>query len=75
MIHAAVAAVTRRIVERSQPGRRAYLDLIDRERENAVRRPNLGCANLAHAYAGTDEDREAMKADRGMNIGLVTAYN
>ncbi|MBM6574973.1 phosphogluconate dehydratase [Microvirga sp. SRT01] len=75
MIHAAVAAVTQRIVERSQPGRRTYLDLIDRERENAVRRPNLGCANLAHAYAGTDEDREAMKADRGMNIGLVTAYN
>ena len=35
----------------------------------------LGCANLAHGYAGTEEDREAMKADRGMNIGIVTSYN
>ena len=70
-----VAAVTARIVERSRPSRAAYLDLIAREAESAVRRPNLGCANLAHAYAGTEEDRDAMKADRGMNIGLVTAYN
>ncbi|MBJ6121226.1 phosphogluconate dehydratase [Sphingomonas sp. BT553] len=75
MLNAAVAAVTDRIVERSRSTRRAYLDLIDRERENGIRRPNLGCANLAHAYAGTDEDREAMKADRGMNIGIVTSYN
>lgn len=70
-----VLAVTQRIIERSRPARRAYLDLIDRERETQVRRPNLGCANLAHAYAGTDEDRDAMRADRGMNIGIVTAYN
>jgi phosphogluconate dehydratase len=75
MMKDAVAAVTDRIVARSREGRRAYLDLIDRERENGIRRPQLGCANLAHAYAGTDEDREAMKADRGMNIGIVTAYN
>ena len=71
----AVAAVTERIIARSRDGRRAYLDLIDRERDNGIRRPQLGCANLAHAYAGTDEDRDAMKADRGMNIGIVTAYN
>ncbi|WP_230481711.1 phosphogluconate dehydratase [Sphingomonas sp. Leaf21] len=74
-LNAAVSAVTDRIIERSRPGRRAYLDLIEREAETAVRRPNLGCANLAHAYAGTEEDRDAMKADRGMNIGIVSAYN
>lgn len=74
-LNAAVSAVTDRIIERSRPGRQAYLDLIAREAATAIRRPNLGCANLAHAYAGTDEDREAMKADRGMNIGIVTAYN
>ena len=71
----AVTAVTDRIIERSRPLRAAYLSLIERERDNGIRRPNLGCANLAHAYAGTDEDRDAMKADRGMNIGIVTAYN
>jgi phosphogluconate dehydratase len=70
-----VAAVTGRIVERSRESRAAYLGLIAREAETAVRRPALGCANLAHAYAGTEEDRDLMKADRGMNIGLVTAYN
>lgn len=74
-LNAAVSAVTDRIIERSRPGRQAYLDLIAHEAETAVRRPNLGCANLAHAYAGTEEDRDAMKADRGMNIGIVSAYN
>ncbi|MBI0474769.1 phosphogluconate dehydratase [Sphingomonas sp. MA1305] len=71
----AVSAVTDRIIERSRPRRSAYLALIKRERENGVRRPQLGCANLAHAYAGTEEDRDAMRHGPGMNIGIVTAYN
>ena len=71
----AVSAVTDRIIERSRPSRAAYLALIERERDTWIGRPSLGCANLAHAYAGTPEDREAMKADGGMNIGIVTAYN
>jgi phosphogluconate dehydratase len=70
-----VSAVTDRIIDRSRASRAAYLALIERERDAHVRRPNLGCANLAHAYAGTAEDRDAMKADAGMNIGIVTAYN
>ena len=70
-----VLAVTERIVERSRPTRRAYLDLIEREREGQVRRPNLGCANLAHAYAGTEEDRDVQRGGAAMNIGIVTAYN
>lgn len=70
-----VAAVTDRIVERSRAGRRRYLDLVARERETWVGRPRLGCANLAHAYAGTPEDRDAMVPAQAMNIGLVTAYN
>ncbi|MGY4398356.1 phosphogluconate dehydratase [Sphingomonas sp. UYAg733] len=74
-LHAAVAAVTDRIIERSRPTREAYLALIRHERDNSVHRPMLGCANLAHGYAGTDEDRDAMKAGGGMNIGIVTAYN
>ncbi len=74
-LHAAVAAVTDRIIERSRPTRDAYLALIRHERDNNVHRPMLGCANLAHGYAGTDEDRDAMKAGGGMNIGIVTAYN
>ncbi len=74
-MHSAVAAVTDRIIERSRPSRARYLALIERERDTWIGRPSLGCANLAHAYAGTDEDRDAMKANGGMNIGIVTAYN
>ncbi|WP_288456107.1 phosphogluconate dehydratase [uncultured Sphingomonas sp.] len=72
----AVSAVTDRIIERSRPTRSAYLSLIERERDGWIGRPRLGCANLAHAYAGTPEDRDAMKTQaQAMNIGLVTAYN
>jgi phosphogluconate dehydratase len=74
-LNAVVAAVTDRIIERSRRGRTAYLDLIEREREQTVRRPQMGCANIAHAYAGTEEDRDTLRADAGMNIGIVTAYN
>ena len=74
-LHPAIAAVTDRIIERSKPTRDAYLALIRREREGGVDRPILGCANLAHGYAGTEEDRDTMRGGRAMNIGIVTAYN
>ncbi|MFN3435134.1 MAG: phosphogluconate dehydratase [Sphingomonas sp.] len=70
-----VSAVTDRIIARSRESRAAYLALIERERENGAHRPQLGCANLAHAYAGTEEDRDTMRAGQAMNIGIVTAYN
>lgn len=74
-LHAEIAAVTDRVIERSRAGRTAYLDLIRRERESGNDRPKLGCANLAHAYAGTEEQREELKTGTRMNIGIVTAYN
>ena len=74
-IHSEVAAVTERIVRRSCEGRGRYLALIDGERRHGFERPTLGCANLAHGYAGTDEDRAVMKAGRAMNVAIVTAYN
>ncbi|NLS28588.1 Phosphogluconate dehydratase [Sphingomonas sp. S2M10] len=74
-LHAEIAAVTDRVIERSKAGRTAYLDLIRRERESGNDRPKLGCANLAHAYAGTEEQREALKTGARMNIGIVTSYN
>ncbi|MCY1169574.1 Phosphogluconate dehydratase [compost metagenome] len=35
----------------------------------------MGCANAAHAYAGTEEDRPALTSGKTMNIGIVTSYN
>jgi phosphogluconate dehydratase len=74
-LHAEIAAVTDRVITRSKAGRARYLAMIARERESGNDRPKLGCANLAHAYAGTNEQRDQLKAGRSMNIGIVTAYN
>ena len=71
----AVAAVTDRVIERSRESRAAYLALLDAQAGDGLRRGNLGCANLAHGYAGTHEDRDAMRDARAMNIGIVTSYN
>ena len=74
-LNPAIASVTARIVDRSKETRRAYLDLIARERDGGVDRVRLSCGNLAHGFAGTAEDRDAIIGRRAMNIGIVTAYN
>ncbi len=74
-LHPEIAAVTDRIIEASRDKRAAYLTMIARERDSGADRPKLGCANLAHAYAGTDEQRDALRPANRMNIGIVTSYN
>ncbi len=74
-LHPAVEVVTERIVGRSRPTRSAYLDFIARERETGVDRPVLSCGNLAHGFAAAGEDKRAIRDGKGMNIGIVTAYN
>jgi phosphogluconate dehydratase len=74
-LHPVVAGVTERIVRRSAPSRRAYLDLIARERESGIDRPILSCGNLAHGFAAAGEDKAAIRSGRAMNIAIVTAYN
>jgi phosphogluconate dehydratase len=70
-----IAAVTDRVIARSAASRRAYLHLIDREREQGVDRPRLSCGNFAHGFAAAGEDKKAIIAQKAMNIGLVTSYN
>ena len=70
-----VEAVTARIVERSKPGRAAYLALIDRQRNAGTNRQNLSCGNLAHGFAASGDDKAVIKRGGAMNIGIVTAYN
>ena len=74
-LHPTIASVTDRIIERSRPSRAAYLDLIEREREHGVDRPNLSCGNLAHGFAAAGEDKAVIREGRTLNIGIVTAYN
>ncbi|MEG1454983.1 MAG: dihydroxy-acid dehydratase, partial [Comamonas sp.] len=75
-LNATVEAVTRRIRERSAPERGAYLQRL----QALARRPpgaqRLGCANVAHAFAGLPgNDKLRIVAERAPNIGIVTAYN
>jgi len=74
-LHPVVEKVTRRIVEKSAPARRKYLDLIERGRDAGTNRGQLSCGNLAHAFAASGDDKPAIRAAASMNIGIVTAYN
>ena len=75
-LHPAVAAVTDRIRKRSEPARAAYLQLIEQAGSRDRGADRLGCANVAHAFAGMPaNDKFRVVAQRGPNIGIVTAYN
>ena len=74
-LHPTVARVTDRIIERSKPTRRRYLDLMGEQKERGINRPRLSCGNFAHGFAGSGEDQDAIRHMRGPNIGIVTAYN
>ncbi len=67
--------VTERVIANSRDSRAAYLELMEREGDRQVNRGSLSCSNLAHAFAGAEEDQAAIMAARGPNLGVVTAYN
>jgi len=74
-LHPVLEQVTNRIIERSKTSRSAYLDLINRQREEGVHRPTMSCGNLAHGFAASGDDKSAIKLGKAMNIGIVSAFN
>lgn len=71
-----VAAVTRRIRERSAATRAAYLERVDAMAARPPRVQHKGCANVAHAVAGLPlSDRARIVVHKGPNVAIVTAYN
>jgi phosphogluconate dehydratase len=75
-LNSEVARITARIIERSRPRRSAYLAQINAAATRARGADRMGCANLAHAVAGSPpDDRFKIVAERAPNIGIVTAYN
>src|SRR2546430_17263209 len=70
-----IAAVTDRIIERSRPTRRRYLELMTEQKERGINRPRLSCGNFAHGFAASGEDKDAISHLAGPNIGIVTAFN
>jgi len=75
-LNATVEAVTRRIRERSASERGAYLQRLQAMAQRPPGAQRLGCANVAHAFAGLPgNDKLRIVAERAPNIGIVTAYN
>ena len=75
-LDATVAAVTDRIRRRSADTRADYLGHVDALRTRARGAERLGCANVAHAFAGMPaNDKLRVVAERAPHIGVVTAYN
>jgi phosphogluconate dehydratase len=83
-VHPVVLAVTRRIVERSASTRGAYLAQLGASASRKPGAERMGCANVAHAFAAmpdndkarvTGIDKFRVVAEKGPNIGIVTAYN
>jgi phosphogluconate dehydratase len=75
-LHPVVRAVTERIRERSAPRRAAYLRQIDEAASRDRGADRMGCANVAHAFAGLPaNDKFRVVAEKAPNIGIVNAYN
>ncbi|WP_137895859.1 phosphogluconate dehydratase [Ramlibacter sp. 2FC] len=75
-LHATVAAVTARITERSRASRSAYLQQIEAAAARPPGAERMGCANVAHAFAGMPgNDKFRVVVERGPNIAIVNAYN
>ena len=75
-LNATVAQVTDRIVERSKPLRRPYLDRMARARDEGPKRAHLTCGNQAHAYAAMgSRDKKSLATTSAGNLGIITAYN
>jgi len=74
-MHPDVARITARIQERSAAKRSAYLARIDQAKSTATIRSRLSCGNLAHGFAASGADKDALRARRVPNIAIVTAYD
>ena len=75
-VHAEIATVTQRIVERSRPMRTAYLERVRRAAGEAPHRSTLSCGNLAHGFAACGlADKNALAAGAQPNLAIITSYN
>ncbi|MER8951372.1 phosphogluconate dehydratase [Mesorhizobium sp. M0833] len=71
-----IEAITRRIRERSKPGREAYLGRIAEASNRTANRAVLSCGNLAHGFAVcSPSEKVALGGDRVPNLGIITSYN
>ncbi len=74
-LHPIIERVTARIIERSRKPRGDYLAKIEHARVQGPARTRLSCGNLAHGFAASGHDKDALKTGTAGNLAIVTAYN
>lgn len=75
-LHPELEAVTRRIRDRSAPSRADYLSRIAQAADRERGADRMGCANVAHAFAGMPaNDKLRVVAERAPNLAIVNSYN
>jgi len=68
--------IKNRIEDRSKDSRSDYLKKIKFSSEHSKSaRNNMGCSNIAHAFASCDKAQQNQGANGGTVIGVVSAYN
>ena len=67
--------VTQRVIERSAPTRRRYLDRMAKAKSDGPARAHLSCSGQAHAFAAAGDDQDRLAGAISGNLGIVTAYN
>ena len=74
-IHPTLQAITNRLIERSKTSRERYLKRVTASGKLRPSRDQMGCANLAHAYAAAGNDQLRLRVERAPNIGIITSFN
>ncbi len=75
-LHPVIDTVTDRIRERSAGPRSTYLRQLDQAAGRDRGAERMGCANVAHAFAGIPaDDRFRVVTQRAPNIAIINAYN
>jgi len=75
-IHKKLIEIQKRIELRSADYRSEYLNKINLSYEHSKSaRGNMGCSNLAHAFASCDKSQQGEAVDGAEVIGIISAYN
>ncbi|MBZ8002897.1 phosphogluconate dehydratase [Campylobacter canadensis] len=66
--------ITNDIILRSNKTRKEYLNFI--ENKEKIKRSNLACSNLAHAYATLDDNlKEKISKNENEHLAIISSYN
>ncbi|WP_299586756.1 phosphogluconate dehydratase [uncultured Tateyamaria sp.] len=74
-LHPTLERVTERVIARSEPTRRRYLDRMAAAKSQGPARAHLSCSGQAHAFAAAGDDQDRLAEASAGNLGIVTAYN